>query len=252
VTLTERNSERCPVEAVVFDWYATLGEPIEDGWWSGLRTLITGAGGVVDEDAIVDWQQMPIDHVASSTSEAVYSEWVIERFRTLLRSCAVPESELDDVVGRSEAIRLGERIRIIEGARSTVEVLRGAGLVVAVCSNWHWDLDLHLDHNDIGDLFDLVICSAVVGYRKPHPAIFDLVRNGLGIDPARTLFVGDDLEADVAGAIAAGMRPIHAGWAIPCPGGHPGEVACCSSYEELLALPDLVEVLARAGSARSD
>ncbi|HWD25443.1 MAG TPA: HAD-IA family hydrolase [Acidimicrobiales bacterium] len=238
-----------PIEAVVFDWYATLGAPIEDGWWSGLRTLIFDAGGTVDEGAIAQWQELPIDHLSWSVSEAEYSAWILQRFRTLLVSCAIPDERLDDVVARSEAIRIAERIEIIEGARATIDALRQSGLAVAVCSNWHWDLDLHLEHNGVRDLFDLVICSAIVGYRKPHPAIFDLVTAGLGVDPERILFVGDDLDADIAGAAAAGMQPVHAGWAIPCRTGHPESVACCTSYDDLLALPMLAEVVGRRDSA---
>jgi HAD superfamily hydrolase (TIGR01509 family) len=234
---------------VVFDWYATLGAPIEDGWWSGLRTLIADAGGCVDEVAITEWQEIPTDHRSWSGSEEEYSSWMLERFRTLLGSCAVPDERLDEVVARSEAIRVAEQIEIIEGARATIDTLRTAGLTVAVCSNWEWDLDRHLEHNGVRDLFDLVVCSAIVGYRKPHPEIFDRVLAGLGVAPERILFVGDDLDADIGGATAAGMHVVHAGWAIPCGTDHPDTVACCATYDELLSHPKLAEVVTRSGSA---
>jgi putative hydrolase of the HAD superfamily len=52
--------------------------------------------------------------------------------------------------------------------------------------------------------FDAIIVSAEHEVDKPDPAIFALALDALG-QPARALFVGDDPEADVQGARAAGL-----------------------------------------------
>ena len=71
----------------------------------------------------------------------------------------------------------------------------------------------------------MVIDSAVVGVSKPDPAIFALALDALGLpDVARStvVHVGDSLRYDVAGALAAGIRPIHLdphGYC-PAPDGH--------------------------------
>jgi len=44
-----------------------------------------------------------------------------------------------------------------------------------------------------------------VGYRKPHPMIFRTALNKMGLAAAETLFVGDNLAADVGGAGKIGM-----------------------------------------------
>ena len=56
--------------------------------------------------------------------------------------------------------------------------------------------------------FDAVVVSGDVGVKKPDPAIFApaLEQTGLATDEA--LFVGDSPEDDVAGARAAGLRPV--------------------------------------------
>lgn len=41
---------------------------------------------------------------------------------------------------------------------------------------------------------------------KPHPAAYDLILAMTGLDPSRILAVGDRLDTDIDGAIAAGMR----------------------------------------------
>jgi putative hydrolase of the HAD superfamily len=69
----------------------------------------------------------------------------------------------------------------------------------------------------------VVVDSAAVGVAKPDPAIFRIALDALGV-PAdgSVLHVGDSLRYDVAGAEAAGLRPVHMdpyGFC-PSPGGH--------------------------------
>jgi putative hydrolase of the HAD superfamily len=55
----------------------------------------------------------------------------------------------------------------------------------------------------------VVIDSAVVGVAKPDPAIFRIALEATGVPPERTLHIGDTVGADVDGALAAGVRPVH-------------------------------------------
>jgi putative hydrolase of the HAD superfamily len=77
---------------------------------------------------------------------------------------------------------------------------------------------------DAGVPVGVVIDSAVVGVAKPDPAIFYLALDALGVPPGGTvLHVGDSLRYDVAGALAAGLQPVHLdpfGFC-PAPAGHP-------------------------------
>jgi putative hydrolase of the HAD superfamily len=55
----------------------------------------------------------------------------------------------------------------------------------------------------------VVLDSFVVGVEKPDPAIFHRALEVLGVPPERAIHVGDTGWADVAGARAAGVRPVH-------------------------------------------
>ncbi|MEO8541208.1 MAG: HAD-IA family hydrolase [bacterium] len=60
---------------------------------------------------------------------------------------------------------------------------------------------------DLPSLFEVVVESAIVGYRKPQPEIFRIACDQLGIEPPEAVFL-DDLGANLKGARALGMHTI--------------------------------------------
>lgn len=56
--------------------------------------------------------------------------------------------------------------------------------------------------------FPLVVASADVGLAKPDPEIFLLACRRLAVEPAEVAHVGDRLDLDAEGAVAAGLRGI--------------------------------------------
>lgn len=57
-------------------------------------------------------------------------------------------------------------------------------------------------------VFDSLVVSGEVGFRKPNRVIFERVLSELGSTPLRAVMVGDTLDADIAGAKAMGMKGI--------------------------------------------
>ena len=60
----------------------------------------------------------------------------------------------------------------------------------------------------IAPLFDAVVYSGELGIHKPDRGIFDHAASLLGVPNEQCLFVGDDPESDVAGALSAGMEVV--------------------------------------------
>ncbi len=60
----------------------------------------------------------------------------------------------------------------------------------------------------LGHGVDVVITSADVGYRKPHPLVFGRALQSLGMAASDVLMVGDSFENDVLGAKGAGIRAV--------------------------------------------
>src|SRR3989442_1511131 len=65
-----------------------------------------------------------------------------------------------------------------------------------------------IDKLGMTPFFDAVLVSGQLGYRKPHPRVFQALLEQLGTPKEQTAFVGDNLEADVQGAQQMGIQPI--------------------------------------------
>ncbi len=66
-----------------------------------------------------------------------------------------------------------------------------------------------LEQQELTGLFDVVIVSAAVNKRKPHPEIFKIALRKLNLSPTEAAFVGDTVEADIQGAQEAGMKTVY-------------------------------------------
>jgi putative hydrolase of the HAD superfamily len=64
-----------------------------------------------------------------------------------------------------------------------------------------------LSINGLENFFDAVIISGEVGLKKPDPAIFSVALEQTGLLRDEVMYIGDT-DDDVAGAAAAGIRPI--------------------------------------------
>jgi putative hydrolase of the HAD superfamily len=89
-----------------------------------------------------------------------------------------------------------------------LRALRAAGVKLVAASNWDVSLHEQLERTGLTPLLDGALSSAEVGAPKPDPEIFTLALALAGARPEEALHVGDDLEADVGGALAAGLEPV--------------------------------------------
>ena len=93
----------------------------------------------------------------------------------------------------------------------------------------------------------VIVDSAVAGVAKPDPAIFGIALEALGVPASKTvLHVGDSVRYDVAGALAAGLQPVHLDpfGVCPAPDGHP-HVATLQELARILTSEGLAGLQAR-------
>jgi putative hydrolase of the HAD superfamily len=58
------------------------------------------------------------------------------------------------------------------------------------------------------ELFDAVVVTGDLDAGKPDPGAFHAICDALGAEPAETVYVGDEVEADVRGATDAGLAAV--------------------------------------------
>ena len=65
-----------------------------------------------------------------------------------------------------------------------------------------------LDRLGLAPFFETVLVSGEIGYRKPHPLVFEMLAENLGFEKHQILYVGDSLDPDVLGATQSGLKPV--------------------------------------------
>jgi putative hydrolase of the HAD superfamily len=65
-----------------------------------------------------------------------------------------------------------------------------------------------LEKHGLTSLFDVIVISGAVNKRKPSPEIFRKALDRLGVKAEETVFVGDTVDADIAGPKSMGMKTV--------------------------------------------
>lgn len=137
-------------------------------------------------------------------------------YETVLTRAA---TKLEMTLSPTDIMRLGRlwyhpialASNIDEGVGPMLLQLQSAGTKLGIVSNTlvppHC-LDQHLAEAGLLEFFPVRVYSSEVRYRKPHPRIFEMALELIGTPAHRTLFIGDLLKADIAGAKKAGMHTI--------------------------------------------
>ena len=204
------------LEAVLFDWGDTLmqwaWEPslLDAGHAAGLGAL--GRGPLPELTARFRDDVLPVLWRPGTLEEVDYAALV----RTLLADAGleVNDGELERFLEAEHEAWEPARL-LASTTHALLESLRAHGLKLGLVSN---ALDppglLHRDLARFGvaERLDFAVFSSEIGWRKPHPAIFERALTELGVEAAATLFVGDTLATDVAVAQALGMHTFQALW----------------------------------------
>jgi putative hydrolase of the HAD superfamily len=100
------------------------------------------------------------------------------------------------------------RFRAYPDAAPALRELRARGVRLVVVSNWDVSLHERLQETGLAPLVDGAVASAELGHAKPDRAIFDHALALAGAPAGAALHAGDSVEADVEGALAAGLRAV--------------------------------------------
>jgi putative hydrolase of the HAD superfamily len=204
------------------------------------------AAGVPFDIAVLErahYRAMMIQDLA--TEPPAPGTWWREYLVGFVAGCGAPEDRCQPLaaeIAETTRDRSWSWANVGSGAVRGLRALAALGLPMGIVSNSDGTVEAELrrlglcyapdgrqppapdGQRPAGVRVGVVVDSAVAGVAKPNPAIFRIALDALGVPPSRTvLHVGDSLRFDVAGALAAGLQPVHLdpyGFC-PAPDGHP-------------------------------
>ena len=162
------------------------------------------------------WEEVQAELRAAESPED--ERWrevpAVEKYRRLLRRLEVVEenevAELAEMIADTHHEMLVSASLVVDGAQEVLGRVRGRGIPTVLVSNWDHARagSAMLAQTRLAPLLDHVVISEAVGFRKPHPKIFEEALAPSGAAPQAALHVGDMAEADAWGAGRLGFRTV--------------------------------------------
>ena len=129
-----------------------------------------------------------------------------EVYAIFLRDIGIVDDRLADTCYR-EFTDLAN-YSLFDDVLPALELLGEADLTLGVISNFEEWLERLLEQLGVSSYFAVRVISGVEGLEKPDPRIFQLAMERAGVEPGRSVYVGDNPEFDVDPALAVGMFPV--------------------------------------------
>ncbi len=134
-----------------------------------------------------------------------------------------------------------ENRREIPRTREMLQTLKDKGYRIGLVSDVAWGLpssypQIDMRHYRIHEFFDDMVFSTDVGLRKPSPKIFKIALANVGSTAKESFYVGNNLQADIKGALGVGMKAVLKESNFFTPDDSIVPSAKISNWDELLAL----------------
>jgi HAD superfamily hydrolase (TIGR01549 family) len=176
-----------------------------------------------------------------------------DRFRRLFATVGLEAGE--DLVAATAAAykeRYIQSWREVPGARALLSTLRAHARIGIISNNLAREQQEKLRFCGFDAHVDAAIISEEAGVSKPDPAIFGIALRALDCRPEEAVMIGDAWRTDVAGALAAGIRPIWFNrFRAPCPQPDAGVVEIGSLEPASIVIGAVFEFRRDAVSPRS-
>lgn len=103
-----------------------------------------------------------------------------------------------------------EFLRAYDGVEELLKELRRQGKGVYLLSNAQTDFTRpEIEMLGLTDYFDGIFISSEQGCKKPSPLFFERLLERYGLEPSESIMIGNDRNADIAGACHVGMDSLY-------------------------------------------
>jgi putative hydrolase of the HAD superfamily len=122
---------------------------------------------------------------------------------------ALPEKQMRKVLKEMYSVSQ-EHWQLEADALPVLDYLTRSGYSLGLISNAGDDEDVQnlIDRFNLRKYFQVILTSAALGWRKPHPKIFQEALARLDTPHDQAVMIGDMLGADILGAQNAGMQSV--------------------------------------------
>ena len=121
---------------------------------------------------------------------------------------SLSDSEIHQIAVDMARYINSKTLELLQENRQVLEHLKQAGYPMVLVSNFYGNINQVLKDAEIDGYFKEVIESAVVGVRKPNPAIFALGVCALDLPASQVLVVGDTYDKDIIPAHKLGCHTL--------------------------------------------
>lgn len=198
--------------AVIFDVDDTLVDTrasFRNALGAVARVYLPHLGEGAEEDLLLHWRQDPGGYYARYTrGELDQTEQRRLRANQLHTAFDGPKLRPQDYPAWNALYLEGfdSDWRAFDDSADTLRTLAKAGIAVGLLTNATEDSTRYkLAAAGIADLAPLLVAVDTLGVGKPDPRVFHESARRLGVVPGGAVYVGDELDGDALGAIAAGM-----------------------------------------------
>ena len=138
--------------------------------------------------------------------EVTKTQVLVGRFREFFAGEGI-DPALAEAFNEQYQLRLGDTVCFMDNSYELIRSLRGRVGQYAVTNGTRVAQERKLKKSGLGELFDGVFISELVGAEKPSPLFFDRVFAAIGpVARQEVLIVGDSLTSDMKGGLLAGIR----------------------------------------------
>jgi putative hydrolase of the HAD superfamily len=144
-----------------------------------------------------------------AADEVSKEELRVTRFLDALGLFGITDSELAESVSDDYIDECPRKPGLMPNAMEAVKFLHSKYKLHIITNGFEEVQTIKIDHCGIRPYFDQIITSEMAGVKKPHPDIFTFAMERSGAGAANSIFVGDNLEADIQGAQRSGMHQVY-------------------------------------------
>ena len=98
---------------------------------------------------------------------------------------------------------------LFEGANDLLKHLKKNYKLHIITNGFDRVQNFKIKNSGLKPYFNFIFTAEKIGFKKPHPKIFETAMNTAGSTPYSSLMIGDTFEADIQGALKLGMQALH-------------------------------------------